>query len=126
MGVTELRSGRTHTSATSFNVIRSDIFIGVLRTSECRFRDAQVLKTSVLGLRTSESSFNGTRVLKLSDSVLRMNESSSSDTRVLKLSDLVFRTPECSFSESDCGNTVLDRTTTTSLVKAVVPSARRL
>ena len=73
--------------------------------------------TRVLGI--IESGFSGTRVLKLSELVLSTNESSFSEPRVSK-------TSESSFSESDCGNTVLDRTTTTSLCTVVVPRARRL
>ena len=73
--------------------------------------------TGVLG--SIESGFSGTRVLKLSELVLRTTESSFSEPRVLK-------TSESSFNESDYGNTVLDRTTTTSLCTAVVPRVRRL
>ena len=58
--------------------------------------------------------------------VLGIIESGFSGTRVLKLSDVVLKTSESSFSESDCGNTVLDRTTTTSLCTGVVPRARLL
>ena len=68
--------------------------------------------TGVLGI--TESGFSGTRVLELTDFVLRTTESGFSEPRVLKTTDLVLRTTESSFSESDCGNTVLDRTTTTS------------
>ena len=42
--------------------------------------------------------------------VLGIIESGFSGTRVLKLSDLVLKTSESSFSESDCGNIVLDQT----------------
>ena len=73
--------------------------------------------TGVLGI--IESGFSGTRVLKLSELVLRTNESSFSKPRFSK-------TSESSFSESDCGNRVLDRTTTTSLCTAAVPRVRRL
>ena len=69
-----------------------------------------------------ESVFSGTRVLELSDLLLRTNEFSFSDPRVLKASESVLKTSEFSFSESNCGNTALDRTTTT--CTAVVPRAR--
>ena len=80
--------------------------------------------TGVLGI--IESGFSGMRVLKLTDLVFSTTEFSFSEPLVLKTSDLVLKSSESSFTASDCENTVLDRTTTTSLCTAVVPRARRL
>ena len=90
----------SRTAMTQFNV------------HEPAFKTETHIFTGVLGI--TESGFSGTRVLKLIDLVLRTTESGFSEPRVLKTTDLVLRTTESSFSESDCGNTVLDRTTTTS------------